>query len=305
MAQIIEPISTLATGVPKGTDLTPATDTQDTTQAAAGTTKKYVRSDEFDFYFSAVGIKTVAAVFVATTTPLNAIYNNGIAGVGATLTNSSAFGLLIIDGINVAVGQRILVWQQSISSQNGIYTVTNVGTSLTPWVLTRATDYNNSAQVIHLKIVLVQAGNTLAGISFQETATGPFIIGTSAIMFVQFDILNAATVVFPTWIPIASAATTMSPGMSYIANNTGLAVAFTLPTIANVGTTLQIAGGTSSSWNIVQNAGQSIIVGDISSTIGAGGSWASSKANDSLSIVCDVANTSWVSYVSIGNLTYV
>jgi hypothetical protein len=300
----IDPISTLITGVPQATDLIPATDTQDTSQAASGTTKKYVRSAEFDFYFNAVGIKTIASVFLATNTPLTAIYNNGIAGIGATLTNNSTLGLLIIDGINTVIGERILVWQQTSSQQNGIYTVTNVGTSVTPWVLTRAIDYDNSAQVIQYQIVLVQQGNTLAGISFQETAAGPFVIGTSAIIFQQFDILNSSTVIFPLWISITSPATTMMAGKSYIANNPSSTVAFSLPTIANVGTTLQIAMGRSNSWSIVQNAGQFIQVGNIVSTTGITGSWASSSDGDSVSLVCTVADTVWSAYGSIGNLIY-
>lgn len=301
----VEPISQFTPGVPQGTDITVYTDTQDTSGASSGTTKKYVRSDEFDFYFSAVGIKTVASVFLATTTPLTATYNNGTSGIGATLTNNGSFGLLIIDGINCQVGQRILVWQQTDSSQNGIYAVTSVGTSLTPWVLTRSSDYDNSAQVIEGQIVLVTQGNSLHGISFQETAAGPFVIGTSAITFQQFDILNSSTVVFPLWISVTAASTTMQPGMSYIANNAASSVAFNLPTIANVGTTLQIAMGTSSSWNIVQNAGQSIRIGNVTSTVGSGGSWSSFSAGDSISIVCTVANTTWSAYASIGNLTHV
>jgi hypothetical protein len=304
MAQIIEPISTLATGVPKATDLTPATDTQDTTQAAAGTTKKFIRSDEFDFYFSAVGIKTVQAVLVATTTPLSATYDNGTAGVGATLTNNSTMGVLIIDGINLQLNQRVLVWQQSNTTQNGIYFVSNVGTSLTNWVLTRATDYNNPAQIIQYQIVLVQEGNTLSNISFIETSAGPFIIGSSPITFIQFDILNTSTVIFPTWISIAAPTANLVPEFSYIANNSGSNVAFTLPITSKVGATLQIAMGTSISWSIVQNSGQTIRVGDISSTTGITGSWSSNTVGDSISIVCTIANTNWSAYSSMGNLNY-
>ncbi len=305
MVTIVNPISQLQTGVPDATDLIPATDVNDTSQAATGTTKKYIRSDVFDFYFNAVGIRTIAAAYVATTTPLTATYNNGTAGFGATLTNNSTFGLLIIDGINLQVGQRVLVWQQTNSAQNGVYSVTNVGTSLIPWVLTRTTDYDNSAQVIQGQIIMIQAGNTLHGLTFQETAAGPFVIGTTDITFQQFNILTAGTVIIPSWVVVTAAAANLVPGSSYIANNTGSNVAFTLPTIAAVGTVLQIVGGTSTSWNIVQNAGQSITVGDVTSTIGATGSISSFRANDSISIVCSVANSTWVSFASMGNLTIV
>jgi len=304
MAQQVDPISTLQSGFPQGTDLTPATDTQDKTQAATGTTKKYLRSDEFDFYFSAVGIKTVEAVFVATTTPLLTIYNNGTGGLGATLTNNGTMGVLIIDGVQLALNQRVLVWQQTNSAQNGIYSVTNTGTSLIPWVLTRTTDYDTPAQVIQGQIVLVQQGNTLAGRSYQQTAAAPFVIGTSAIMFVQFNILTSMIVTLPDWISITASTANLVPGSSYIANNTGLGVTFYLPVSSAVGKTIQIVSGTSTSWSIAQNTGQNIRVGNITSTIGVTGSWSSNDLNSSISMVNIAANNTWIAYSSTGNLLY-
>lgn len=301
----VDPISTLATGVPLATDLTPATDTQDISQAAAGTTKKYTRASEFNYYFGAAGIETIEPVQLGTVANLNSTYNNGTFGVGATLTNNGSLGILIIDGVNVTLGYRILVWNQSNQEENGIYEVTTVGTSLVPWVLTRATDYNNPAQVIEGQIVLVELGTTLANRAFQETAAGPFIIGTTGIVFEQFDILNSAFVTFPTWIIAAGASTNLSPGNSYVAANTGSTNTFVLPTIAIAGTTIDIAMGSALAWTISQNAGQSIRVGNITSTIGAGGSWSSSDVGDSVSLVCTVANTSWSAYAVVGNLNYV
>lgn len=305
MSTTSEIISRLIAGIPQATDLTPATDTQDTSQSASGTTKKYIRSDEFDFYFHAVGLQTLTAVYLATTTPLLAIYNNGTGGIGATLTNDASLGPLIIDGVNVAVGERILVWQQSNQAQNGLYFVSATGDSFTNWVLTRTTDYDLAGDVIQGQIVMVQQGFTYKGLTFQQIEPQPIVIGTSAIVFEQFNILVSQTSTFPLWISISSPSATMTPGMSYIANNSGASVAFLLPTIAKVGTTLQIAMGTSTSWSLVQNAGQSVRIGNITSTIGAAGSWSSNALGDSFSIVCTVANTTWSSYGAVGNLNYV
>ncbi len=292
-------------GTPQATDLTPGTDTQDTSQASTGTSKRFVRSDEFDFYFHAVGLQTLTAVFLATTTPLNAIYNNGTGGIGATLTNNASLGALIIDGVNVAVGERILVWQQGNQAQNGLYFVSATGDSFTNWVLTRTTDYDLAGDVVQGQIVMVQQGFTYKGLTFQQIEPQPIVIGTSAIVFEQFNILTSQTSTFPVWISISSPSATMIPGMSYIANNSGSTVAFTLPAIAKIGTTLQIAMGTSTSWSLVQNAGQSVRIGNISSTIGVAGSWSSNAIGDSFSIVCIVANSTWSSYGAVGNLIYV
>lgn len=190
MAQI--KISSLTTGTPKGTDETPAVDTTDTTQAATGTTKKYIRSAELNFYLAAQGLTTYAAVLVATTGVLTATYANGAAGVGATLTNSGAQIALTIDGVLQVLGNRVLVKNQASTLQNGIYTVTTIGTGATNWVLTRATDFDQPAEVVQYGVVLSDSGSTNAGLLWQETGAGPFTIGVTAIVFAAFSVQSGA-----------------------------------------------------------------------------------------------------------------
>src|SRR5258708_3402495 len=126
-------ISALTTGTPKGTDETPAVDTTDTTQATSGTTKKYFRWAELNFYLAAQGLTTYTAVLAASTGALTATYANGALGVGATLTNSGAQVALTLDGVTLAVNDRVLIKNQAAPAQNGIYTVTTVGTGATNW----------------------------------------------------------------------------------------------------------------------------------------------------------------------------
>jgi hypothetical protein len=66
-----------------------------------------------------------------------------------------------------------------------------------------------------------------------------------------------------------------------------------LPVISALGSRLEIIGLGSGGWKIAQNAGQSIQIGIVTSTVGVGGSVSSAAAFDSLSIVCVVANTKW------------
>jgi hypothetical protein len=61
------------------------------------------------------------------------------------------------------------------------------------------------------------------------------------------------------------------------------------------------AGG----WEIAQNAGQQIFFGTASTTSGAGGSLASTLQYDTVELVANVANVSWVVQHSVGNLTVV
>jgi hypothetical protein len=63
-------------------------------------------------------------------------------GVGATLTNSGAQAALTVDGIALSSTDRVMVRLQTNGAENGVYTVTTVGSGSTNWVLTRATDSN-------------------------------------------------------------------------------------------------------------------------------------------------------------------
>lgn len=190
ISQLPPPPNGTGSGSSKGTDLFPATDTTDTSSAASGTTKKYTLSEIYNFILSAQGLTTYAAVRVATTSALTATYSNGSSGVGATLTNASTQEYLFIDDVFVAVGDRVLVWQQAAPLQNGIYVVTNNGSSSTNWILTRALDYNTGVEVVQFGVVLVNQGTTYAGMLFQETAAGPFAIGVSSIVFALYSAIS-------------------------------------------------------------------------------------------------------------------
>ena len=127
-----------------------------------------------------------AASYAATTANLNATYSNGTAGVGATLTNAGAQAAFATDGVSPSINARILVKNQTTTSQNGIYTLTTVGTVSTNWVLTRATDFDTAAEISGGDFTFVDAGSTLANtgwVSVDEVTT----VGTDPIVFQQFS----------------------------------------------------------------------------------------------------------------------
>lgn len=143
----------------------------------------------------ASGITYHAPVYVEspnTTGNLNATYNNGTAGVGATLTNAGTQVALTIDGVLMTTSKRVLIYNQTNQAENGVYTVTTVGDGSTNWVLTRATD----ADTYGLKdpdalgsgdAFFVQAGNTGAGETYVCTTAGVITFGTTAITFAQIS----------------------------------------------------------------------------------------------------------------------
>lgn len=123
---------------------------------------------------------------------LNATYNNGTAGVGATLTNAGTQAALVIDGVTLNVNDRVLVYNQTNAAHNGVYYVSNTGSASTNWVLTRATDADSYGEGSATKLdegsyFFVSEGNTGAGESYVCTTAGTITFGTTPINFTQFS----------------------------------------------------------------------------------------------------------------------
>lgn len=132
------------------------------------------------------GLIPYASSRVATTGALTVTYSNGASGVGATLTNAGVQAALAIDGVTVSTSDRVLVKSQVSTFQNGIYTVTTTGSGATNWVLTRATDFDTASEVKMGAYTPVTEGTSNKGAIFVETGAGPFVIGTTAIIFSDF-----------------------------------------------------------------------------------------------------------------------
>ncbi len=114
-----------------------------------------------------------------------ATYNNGVSGVGATLTSTS-FGAFSADGVTVPQGQRVLIASQTSALENGIYNVTVAGDGVTNTVLTRSADYDTTPDVSPGDLVPVVNGNTQAGSIWRQTQNIS-AIGIDAINFVIFN----------------------------------------------------------------------------------------------------------------------
>lgn len=125
-----------------------------------------------------------------TTGNLNATYNNGTGGVGATLTNAGTQTAFTPDGVVASVGDRVLVYNQTNAAQNGVYTVTTVGSGSTNWVLTRSTDTDSYGlkdpnALGEGDAFFVTSGNTGAGETYVCNTSGTITFGTTAITFTQ------------------------------------------------------------------------------------------------------------------------
>ena len=153
-----------------------------------GTNKAYVDAIASGFEFK-------DSCYVATTTNLNATYDNGTAGVGATLTNAGTLAAFSSDDISPSANARVLVRQQTSQLENGIYELTTVGSGAVAWVLTRTTDYDTPSEVAQGTLTAVEFGTLYADSLWIQTDVVT-TIGTDDIKFVRFD--SSAESSFPT-----------------------------------------------------------------------------------------------------------
>jgi hypothetical protein len=123
---------------------------------------------------------------------LNATYNNGASGVGATLTNAGTLVAFTPDGTVASVNDRILVYNQTNQAENGVYVVTTVGSGSVAWVLTRASDADtyalkNPNGLGNGDAFFITSGATGAGETYVCNTVGVITFGTTAITFVQIS----------------------------------------------------------------------------------------------------------------------
>lgn len=149
------------------------------TTALQAATKQYVDG-------LIAGLSFLPSCAAGTTADLGANYNNGVSGFGATLTNAAALAALFIDGYSPIVGDRILVKNQVLQVQNGIYDVTVVGDGTTAWVLTRSSDYDSPAEITPGDFVLTINGTANANLGWLQVDSVT-TIGTNPIAFSQFS----------------------------------------------------------------------------------------------------------------------
>ena len=157
--------------------LTSVAVTQDPVSALQLATKQYVDA-------VAEGLHVHASCAAATTGTLASItggtvtYNNGTAGVGATLTLSNA--LSVLDGYTLLNGDRVLVKNEATQANNGIYTWATGGT-----VLTRATDFDTGAEIASGDFTFVTYGTLYANTGWVQT-NPVTTVGTDSIVWSQF-----------------------------------------------------------------------------------------------------------------------
>lgn len=140
-------------------------------------TKAYVDASGSHFY------QNINFVRVSKRNDLPATYDNGVSGVGATLTATDD-GASVIDGVALNVGDNILFYAQSSDFENGVYTLTTNGDISSPSIYTRAIFYDEPAEASYGRVITVVEGTQNAGTFYTQNSVVT-TIGTDPILFLR------------------------------------------------------------------------------------------------------------------------
>lgn len=107
----------------------------------------------------------------------------------ATTENITLSGEQTIDGVASVAGDRVLVKDQSVASENGVYDV-----STSAWQ--RAADFDGNGDIVTGTMIRANLGDTNADTFWRVSTTGAIIIGTSSISFAASNVQQSAVSTF-------------------------------------------------------------------------------------------------------------
>lgn len=120
-----------------------------------------------------------------------------------------------IDGVSLNNGDRVLLKNQTTGAENGIRVFTAAGAALN-----RATDFDSNAEVTSGAVVPIAEGTVNAKKNFKLTTADPIVLGTTALVFEDFNPTTTSPVPTTSNKSMAAVATTNDGD---VACNTGIA----------------------------------------------------------------------------------
>lgn len=201
----------------------------DPTASFQAATKQYVDT------IASAGLHYHQPVRVEHPSNLNATYNNGSSGVGATLTNAGSNAAIELDGVALSLNDRVLVANQTNQAHNGVYKVTTVGDGSTAWVLTRTTDTDSYAPSDPDAFgkgdaFFIKEGDTNSGHLDVLSTSGTIVFGTTNIIFSEvaettvYSAGTGLTLTGTTFAADQAIATTATPTFAGLTVNGNIAV---------------------------------------------------------------------------------
>lgn len=128
-----------------------------------------------------------------------------------------------VDGVTLAANDRVLVKDQTTGSQNGIYTVTTLGTGANgTW--TRAVDADSSAEVTSGMAVSVTQGTVNNDRLYVLTTSDPITLDTTALTFTELSGGGGGTYTAGLGIGLAGSEFSVAAGTGLVQQADGLAI---------------------------------------------------------------------------------
>jgi uncharacterized cupin superfamily protein len=106
--------------------------------------------------------------------------------VASTANIASLSSAPTIDGVTPSSGDRIMVWNQTDATENGIY-------EAGPSTWSRTKDFNGSNEVVQGTITYIASGSAYGNTWLRVTSTGNNVPGTNSITFAQAAGISAGT----------------------------------------------------------------------------------------------------------------
>ena len=151
---------------------------------------------------------------------------------------------------------------------------------------------NATPNVAAHSVLISEAGSPVVGVLL---GAGQVLLGVASADPV------AATLTSLQWVDVAGTTQAATVNSGYIISNASQTTV-TLPGTAAEGSVVAIAGKGAAGWVMAANTGQTIKLGNQTTT--SAGSLTSTNLYDCVEVVCVTANLTWVARSVIGNLTY-
>lgn len=111
-----------------------------------------------------------------------------VIAMSATNVNVTNPGTAVFDGVTLTNGQRLLLTGQTAQAENGPWVFNGSGVALT-----RPSDWDTSSEILSGSTFFVDQGTTYSDSNWTLISSGPYVLGSTALVFTQTNSLGQIT----------------------------------------------------------------------------------------------------------------
>jgi hypothetical protein len=238
-------------------------------------------------YTAILGASNTALVGIGTATPTTALTVNGGQSGSVTTTAISYTALstdYIIEVTNTSSPRTITLPTAAVSNRGQQY---------------RIKDTSGAAGVNG--IIIAPTSGTIDGAASISINTNYGWASVYSDGSAWYSNSAASSTPF-SWVAVSGTSQTIAGNTGYYTQNAATTT-LTLPATMAAGQYFEITGVGAGLWTIAQLAGQSIVFGNTTSTVGTGGALSATAVGDTVKVLCTVANTTFQVLSAVGNLS--